>query len=117
MFMNKLINHFDMYYDYFMHNEKGNIATSAAFLNNDLINCWMREQKSNPDATWETFQAFCQGKTVDPRLQLCNAALNYHKVNQREYQSVTEFANVLDSLEEQAGLKYEDHQQKVHLLV
>lgn len=116
-FMNKLTNHFDMYYDYFAHNEKSKIATAAAFLNNDLINRWMRERKSNPDATWETFQAFCQRETADPRLQRRNAALNYHRANQREYQSVTEFANVLDSLEEQAGLKYDDHQRKVHLLV
>ncbi|OJJ78454.1 uncharacterized protein ASPGLDRAFT_1282280 [Aspergillus glaucus CBS 516.65] len=68
-FMNKLTNHFEMYHDYFALNEKGKIATAAAFLSNDLINHWMHERKSNPDATWETFQAFCQRETADPCLQ------------------------------------------------
>ena len=114
-FLNKLETHFELHERFFRSNERAQVATGASLLGNELLSRWRREGKTHPDRTWENFKEFCERETTDPKIQRRNAALAYAKAEQRENQSVSEFSNHLEALEDQMKVAYTNEQKKTHL--
>lgn len=114
-FLNKLEVHFELHEKFFRDNERAQVATGASLLGNELLSRWRREGKTHPNRTWEDFKDFCEKETTDPKVQRRNAALAYSKMEQREHQSVSEFSNHLEALEDQMKVAYTDEQKKTHL--
>ena len=76
------------------------MATGASLLRNELLSCWRQEGKAHLDYTWEDFKEFYERETTDPKIQHYNTALAYTKAEQHENQSVLEFSNHLEALED-----------------
>lgn len=115
-FINKLENYF-LQFDYFFSlSDKNKVTSAAAHLSTELMNRWMRENKHLRIArTWDDFKQFCRRETSDPKVTQRDAAAAYHRAQQREHQNVSEFANYLDSLEDQLPERYTNDQRKMHL--
>lgn len=115
-FINKLENYFLQFDYFFALSDKNKVTSAAAHLSTELMNRWMRENKHLRTArTWDDFKQFCRKETSDPKVTQRDAAAAYHRAHQRENQNVSEFANYLDSLEDQLPERYTNDQRKMHL--
>ena len=76
------------------------MAIDVSLLGNELLNYWRQERKTHPDHTWKNFKEFYERETTDPKIQHYNTALAYTKAEQHENQSVLEFSNHLEALED-----------------
>lgn len=115
-FINKLENYFLQFDYFFTLSDKNKVTSAAAHLSTELMNRWMRENKHlRTTRTWNDFKQFCRKETSDPKVTQRDAAAAYHRAQQRERQNISEFANYLDSLEDQLPERYTNDQRKMHL--
>lgn len=115
-FINKLENYFLQFDYFFTLSDKNKVTSAAAHLSTELMNRWMRENKHlRTTRTWDDFKQFCRKETSDPKVTQRDAAAAYHRAQQRERQNISEFANYLDSLEDQLPERYTNDQRKMHL--
>ena len=82
------------------------MVTGTSLLGNELLSHWRQEGKAHPDHTWENFKEFCKRETTDLKIQHYNAALAYIKAELCKNQSVSEFSNHLEALEDQMKVVY-----------
>ena len=114
-FLNRLHVHINTYEEYYTPREKAKVNLGVGWLGEDLLNCWSRNARSGTPETWHEFKQFCIKSIKDPRLAQRDAAAVYQHAEQQEHQTVTKFANYLDSLEDQLEQPYTNNQWKMHL--
>ena len=109
-FLNCLHIHINTYEEYYAPREKAKVNLGVGWLGKDLLNCWSRNTRSGTTETWHEFEQFCVKSVKDPRLAQCDVAAVYQYAAQQEHQTVTEFVNYLDSLEDQLEQSYTNEQ-------
>lgn len=115
-FINKLENYFTQFEYFYNGKEKSKVTAGAGFLSTDLMNRWTRENKNlNKNRTRDEFKNFCKKEVSDPWVMQRDAAAAFQRADQREYQTVTELANYLDTLEDKLPERYSNTQRKMHL--
>ena len=98
-FLNCLHIHINTYEEYYTPREKAKVNLGVEWLGKDLLNHWSRNTRSGTTETWHEFEQFCVKSVKNPCLAQHDAATAYQYAAQWEHQTVTEFINYLDSLE------------------
>jgi len=77
---------------------RGRIALAALYLRDLALREWSR--RVTTPMTWKAFTRFLRNTIADPVNRMGTASLRLEKAEQREGQTVREFANYIEELEE-----------------